>query len=769
MNYLNRWFQYSIYRNMILYFNLLVAVIIILISTSLFYFFARSTSIEISRMSNSMLSQTSYSANIIREQTLIVGNQLINDNNMISVMYSKESDPVHEYQAIRTLSNIQSIYSFIREISIYNEYTDRFITRRGSSSKVEDEPLLAKLKLFDGMQYMEIFPRKTIVKKGASEEAGNLISIILHPNFTSSHASKSAIIIDIDEKYIQNLMLSMKNNSETNIFITDHQGTVISHTNPQLILSNIAEEPYMEKILKLTDSQGYFSKTFEGEQKLITYVKSAELDWYFVSVQSYKKMLPNIISLKTFTLLIGIIIFSLGLLVSLWVLNKMYNPLKSLMKRVTSINLKKSDSQNEFGLLSDAFSSLIDKSNQMEIVNQASYPVLKGAYLRLLFKGALNDGSYQDQVIQELQQQFDAPYFCVLVIKIDKYQKFQKDNSMKMQALYRFSIHNIARELLEKHEVCDSVSMEENEIAVLISQEKEVLAQDVVLSIAELQKVIFGYFKFTVTVGVGPLVKTKEEFSYSYKSAIEYINYRLFLGFNHIIDFNRIKQQSKNLVKYPQGIEKKIIDAIQLNNKKLMEIEIAHFMDIVREANYYQALTYCNQFLISLLKTFDPTLEMMSADSNEYYEVMENLSTLETIEDISISLSEFCNNICELMEKKNHYKNYEIIEFVQRHLQEHYRNPDLSLDYMADKVQISSGYLGKLFRSFCSVSFNDYLKNIRLEKAADLVKTTEESSTWIGEQVGIPNNTYFLTLFKKKYGMSPSQFRSLSLSQRKEE
>ena len=72
---------------------------------------------------------------------------------------------------------------------------------------------------------------------------------------------------------------------------------------------------------------------------------------------------------------------------------------------------------------------------------------------------------------------------------------------------------------------------------------------------------------------------------------------------------------------------------------------------------------------------------------------------------------------------------------------------------------LSSSYLGKLFKSTMGMSFSEYLSHTRLEKARDLLLTTEETAFRVSESVGMYNVSYFTTLFKKKYGVTPSMYR----------
>lgn len=67
--------------------------------------------------------------------------------------------------------------------------------------------------------------------------------------------------------------------------------------------------------------------------------------------------------------------------------------------------------------------------------------------------------------------------------------------------------------------------------------------------------------------------------------------------------------------------------------------------------------------------------------------------------------------------------------------------------------------MGKLFKGATGQSFSEYLNNTRLDKARELLAATPDTAAKISEAVGIYNITYFSTLFKKKYGLTPSAFR----------
>ena len=83
----------------------------------------------------------------------------------------------------------------------------------------------------------------------------------------------------------------------------------------------------------------------------------------------------------------------------------------------------------------------------------------------------------------------------------------------------------------------------------------------------------------------------------------------------------------------------------------------------------------------------------------------------------------------------------------------------LTLSHIADEVDLSPDYLGKLFYEQTGENFKQYLTKVRMQKAMDLLRTTNLKVYTIAEQVGIPNYSYFSVLFRKWAGISPTQMK----------
>jgi two-component system response regulator YesN len=78
---------------------------------------------------------------------------------------------------------------------------------------------------------------------------------------------------------------------------------------------------------------------------------------------------------------------------------------------------------------------------------------------------------------------------------------------------------------------------------------------------------------------------------------------------------------------------------------------------------------------------------------------------------------------------------------------------------VADHMQVSPTYLSKLLKHETGASFVDYLTQVRIKKAIQLMNDPAEKIYEIAEKVGYSNQHYFSTAFKKVLGFSPMEYR----------
>jgi len=99
-----------------------------------------------------------------------------------------------------------------------------------------------------------------------------------------------------------------------------------------------------------------------------------------------------------------------------------------------------------------------------------------------------------------------------------------------------------------------------------------------------------------------------------------------------------------------------------------------------------------------------------------------------------------------------------LIKDVISLLQTNY-DKSLSIDDIASTVQLSPNYLSFLFKEYTGQTVLEYLTEVRLEKAEDMLKSTSYKIYEISHRVGYENPSYFCMLFQKRNKVTPNQFR----------
>jgi two-component system response regulator YesN len=140
----------------------------------------------------------------------------------------------------------------------------------------------------------------------------------------------------------------------------------------------------------------------------------------------------------------------------------------------------------------------------------------------------------------------------------------------------------------------------------------------------------------------------------------------------------------------------------------------------------------------------------------DYYSTVERLKTMEEIRCLLNRLSSYSAKVVDL--RNLHVPEWKVLD-IKDYVTRHYQH-GLSVQKVAEALSISSSYLSKLVKRYLHASFVDYLTYYRLERAKDLLGTTGLMTYEIAEKVGYPDARYFSSIFKKRLGVTPSEYRN---------
>lgn len=101
----------------------------------------------------------------------------------------------------------------------------------------------------------------------------------------------------------------------------------------------------------------------------------------------------------------------------------------------------------------------------------------------------------------------------------------------------------------------------------------------------------------------------------------------------------------------------------------------------------------------------------------------------------------------------------DVIDIALQYIRSQFHD-NLSLELVASVVYLNPVYFSKLFKQKTGTGYKEYLTNLRMDKAAELLANPELTITRIAEQVGYPDVRHFTQVFRKHFDSTPSQFRA---------
>ena len=267
-----------------------------------------------------------------------------------------------------------------------------------------------------------------------------------------------------------------------------------------------------------------------------------------------------------------------------------------------------------------------------------------------------------------------------------------------------------------------------------------------------------------LTIGIGhreySLAKIKE----CLETAAYAIMYRFYLPHVSVIDYDNYsykqtaagsiwtyerRQLMENYIRTgnDKGIQKLIFD-LKLELHQDRDISPVSIVGVLRAA----------------AETASDVLNSVLGGNTEKYNLLGkyiiDVENSENIDSAAAYLEQMIMQCIEIMNTEMKQQELQPIRVIREYIDNHYAE-NISLNDVADQVQLSKNYVSAIFRKETGVNFLDYLTSKRIDEASKLLRKTNLSISDIAEKVGYTDVKYFSKMCKKNLGMNPSEYRKL--------
>ena len=298
---------------------------------------------KISQSHAQILRELGGSVNSTLEAMINASNMFTLDKQIIDILSEGwDQNPEVQYNHHRLVSEQMDkakntiLQNFTPFICVFDNYGNMFAsgTKRDTDNyeKYGKSDWLSETIELNGYM-LWIAPQTDFVR---TEETGTgpLITLSRLIKGSRSQGGYGVITISISEEEFRKKLLRQGDPGEE-LYITDQEGNIISHSNPVLVGENIKGYPYADKIF--SGSQDSFIQKVDGSMKFISYASIGVTGWKVIKVSEYDTLFMDLLSNRNSNIFFIIMISVVFILVTALIIFSITQPLKKLQRTMKSV------------------------------------------------------------------------------------------------------------------------------------------------------------------------------------------------------------------------------------------------------------------------------------------------------------------------------------------------------------------------------------------------------------------------------------------------
>ena len=386
---------------------------------------------------------------------------------------------------------------------------------------------------------------------------------------------------------------------------------------------------------------------------------------------------------------------------------------------------------------------------------EGSFVLLREKFLFRLVMGGVSSAEAIEQA-QRLGLNIVAKYYLVLLVKIELCDSNNPYNFREYQRIEQIVLSlagNNPNVLSTKKELEELVLILKGDNLEQVQQEGAFLAQ-----LIQQEGQSKSICNLIVEMGqaqqrIGDIHRSFSDAAVKAKNVAEYSRIKKSIGSSEQMDMLKLEHAAlENYLKFGnlQDIDNFFVTYLQPISDFVLRSELVKnygMMDIVLTVS---------QFVSDL----GGKVQQIAPDFNN--NIGRLLQDATSIDQVNLDLKNFIAGALTFRDTQTNHQRSFIIQGAKTFIDNNFSDPELHMNAVASKFNLSPGHFSTVFSQEVGETFRDYLNNLRIDRAKELLRTTNLKCSEIGYQCGYNDSHYFSTVFKRKTGFSPQQFRGQS-------
>ena len=298
-------------------------------------------------------------------------------------------------------------------------------------------------------------------------------------------------------------------------------------------------------------------------------------------------------------------------------------------------------------------------------------------------------------------------------------------------------------------------------IALILSLTETFSVYDLIRALDRACALTASYLALTLTVGVGAPCRELSSLPRSAAEARTALEYRSMVGRGQVIYIGDLEPDRSLLLSFDEADERALTAAIKLGNDREVRSAAATLAGKLREAK--PSAGQYNLFLLELVTHLLKLTRRSGIGAEEVFgadfSLPPQMSELPSLTELEDWCEERCLCLHTLIRRRQTASAGRTVETAKEYIRQHYGESDLSVEKLCAYLHLSSTYFSTLFKRETGTTFTAYVTMVRMEAAAEAIRTTEEKTYLIARQCGYEDPNYFSYVFKRHFGTTPTKYR----------
>ena len=392
--------------------------------------------------------------------------------------------------------------------------------------------------------------------------------------------------------------------------------------------------------------------------------------------------------------------------------------------------------------------------------------VVRDSFFSNLMEGRIRNRQEIESRAEFLEIDLDYTQFLVCIMSFEAGGAIRNKNFYDI-SFYKAAIMSKTEEKIGDMYTCYVFNLGAG-IGVMVCSDRieKVLLTD---RLEQIKNWVNNNMGLSLSVGVGNVSGSIDKVTLSYRTASDAIQYSVVLGKNVVIDSDKITDTTKEKIAMEdfESImgknEEILITAVKNSDRHLVRDSLdeifASVNQIVRnDIRQKERVIFLLAFyLTKILFALEIQGHRYYGNENDLFSVMNAMTGMGDIRDF---MKDFFMEVIKELEKTKQSKNSYLVSQALKFM-DVYQDGSVTLVSVAERLQIHPSYLSKIFKQETGESFSEHLIKNKMNSAKHLLKTTNQKVYEIANNLGYKDVAHFTKLFKKTFGVSPTEYRNL--------